>query len=133
MEEKVSKEISISEVNAWLDYKKVSDKKREAQKEQIEVIQDAISDGTLTLNEDRSFTHHLKFPIGKDVTIISLEYKPRVAMQTIHSHLQGVKPTDGDGRLCAYVAALTSKPKDVIKSLDTEDYNISQAIALFFL
>ncbi len=54
-------------------------------------------------------------------------------MSTIHSHLQGVKPSDADGRVGAYIAALTSTPKAVINCLDTEDYGIAQSIAIFFL
>jgi hypothetical protein len=47
--------------------------------------------------------------------------------------MQGVKASDGDGRVCAYVAALSSQPKEVIKHLDTEDYAIATAVAVFFL
>ena len=78
----------------------------------------------------------LKFPIedkGGSTAFKTLEYKPRLNMASIHLHLQGVKSADADGRVCAYVAALTSKPKELIKKLDTEDYGIAQAIAIFFL
>lgn len=132
----VTREIAVAEVTKWLDAKKVNDKKREAFKDSIETIADAICDGSLSLGEGNVLIHKLKFPVettdGK-VAFDSLEYKPRLKMETIHTHLQNVKSNDADGRVCAYIAALASKPKDLIKKLDTEDYSIGQAIAIFFL
>ncbi len=133
---KVDKEVAVAEVNTWLDYKKVNDQKRETYKDNIEALVNAVMDGNLSLKEDKTFVHALKFPIestdGKPA-FETFEYKPRLKMETIHLHLQNVKAGDADGRVCAYVAALTSKSKDIVKKLDTEDYSIAQAIAIFFL
>lgn len=131
----VSKDLATEEINSWLDYKKVSDKKRESQKEQVESLIDAIADGSLTFKDDKTFTfvQVLKFQTEGDSPLTKLEYKPRLKMSTIHSHLQGVKSSDADGRICAYIAALTATPKALINSLDTEDYGIAQSIAIFFL
>jgi hypothetical protein len=73
----------------------------------------------------------LKFPISDEID--KLVFKPRIKVNTIQVHLQGVKSSDADGRVTAYIAALTSKPKEVIKSMDTEDYSIGKSIAYFFL
>jgi len=131
---KVSKEVAEAEVNVWLDYKRVSEKKREAYKEQIESLVDAICEGLLSLKEDKTFIYELREPVGSAETkITKLEFKPRLKMGTIHQHLQGVKPSDADGRVCAYIAALTSTTKSVLSQLDSEDYAIPQSIAIFFL
>jgi hypothetical protein len=130
---KVSIDVATEEVNKWLDYKKVNEKKREAYKDNIDALVQGVCDGILILNEDNTFTHNLQFPIEGEMPIHKLDYKPRLKMSTVHNHLQGVKPSDGDGRVCAYIAALTSKPKAVVKDLDTEDYSIGQSIAIFFL
>ncbi len=130
---KISPDIAEEEVDKWLDYKHVSESKRETNKAQIEVITNAIADGYLTLNEDHSFTQHLNFPTEGDAPVTELQFKPRLRVKQIHSHLKGVKADDIDARLAAYVGALTSQPNAVIKGLDTEDYSIAQAIALFFL
>jgi hypothetical protein len=131
---KINFEQAEAEVKIWLDYKKVGDKKREANKDSIESLIEAVCEGNLTLDlETKVFTQHLKFPTEGEMPMSSLEYKPRIKIQTVHHHLQDVKVTDMDGRILAHVAALTSKPKALIKSLETEDYSIAMAIAVFFV
>lgn len=135
--EKVSRDVAIEEINKWLNAKKISDKKREFNKENIETLVDSIVEGSLSLKEeDNVLVQNLKFPIessdGKPA-YTQLEYKPRIKMETVHLHLQNVKGSDADGRVCAYIAALTGKPKDLIKKLDTEDYSVGTSIAIFFL
>lgn len=129
----ISRDIGQQEIEKWLDYKKISHKKREIQKDHIDSLVDAICDGSISLKDDFTIVHNLKFPTDGELPVKTLEYKPRLKMETIHMHLQGVKSQDADGRLCAHVAALTSKPKDLVRKLDTEDYTIAQSIAIFFL
>lgn len=136
MSDVISREIATTEVNSWLDYKKVNDKKRETYKDNIDTLIEAVMDGSLVLDsETKILKQTLRFPIGedKDVAVSVLEFKPRLKVSTVHAHLQGVKSTDADGRLCAYMAALTSKPKELLKAMDTEDYNVGMGIAIFFL
>ena len=133
LSKKVSVDIAKEDVDKWLDYKRVKEKKRESYKEQIEALVDGVADGNLILNEKHELVQTLIFPLEGELPLKELNYKPRLKVSTIHQHLSGIKATDADGRICAYVAALTSKPKDVIKGLDTEDYSIAQAIAVFFL
>jgi hypothetical protein len=134
---KISREIASQEINSWLDYKKVNDKKREAFADSIETLIDSICDGSLSLTPEKVLVQELRFPIGEDgketMAIKSLSFKPRLKIQTIHMHLQGVKNGDADGRVLAYVAALSSTPKDALRGMDTEDFSIGQAIAIFFL
>lgn len=130
---KVSLEQATLEITEWLDYKKVSEKKREAYKESIDSLIEAVSEGALIVNEDKTLTHELKFEIGEEMKISKLTYKPRLSMGKIHNHMQGVKTTDGDGRILAYVSALSDQTKGLIKGMDTEDYAISQAVAVFFV
>lgn len=132
-EKPVSREIAESEVNSWLDYKKVGDKKREAYKDKIEYLVDAIEDGTLVLNADKSFTQKLKHPAGENGVIDKLTFAARINASKLHQHLQGTKGTDGDGRILCHICALTGKPKIVIGALDTEDYGLASDIAVFFL
>jgi hypothetical protein len=131
---KIVKEVAENEINSWLDYKKVSPGKRESYKDQIELLVDAVGEGFLTLNpETKVLTQTLSSPIGKDEAVKTLDYKPRLKVSSVHNHLKGVKATDADGRILANVCALTSTNSELIKELYTEDYSISQAIALFFL
>lgn len=129
----VSREVAEKDVIAWLDFKKVNAKKRENYRDNIDTLIDAIVDGALILEDDKTFTHKLKFPIGEEETVSVLKYKPRVKVSTVQVCLQNVKATDADGRICGYMAALTGVDRNIIKQQDTEDYEIGRAIVLFFL
>ena len=134
--EKVSRKVAELEVKKWLDYKKVKEKKRENLQDSIDIMIDAIIDGSLVLDQDFKFTHTLSFPIENangEVTVKSLTYKPRLSVQEITSRMKGIKSNDPDARVVGYVAALTDKPRAVLTDLDTEDNAIAQAFALFFL
>src|ERR1700745_753597 len=97
----VDAETAKAEIEKWLDNKKISPKKREIQKDTIETLVDAVSEGLLIVKEDFSLEQTLKFPTDGEISIKKLEYKPRLKIETIHVHLQGVKPSDADGRLLA--------------------------------
>lgn len=129
----INRELAQQEIESWLDFKKINEKKREAQKEQIETLIDAVADGSLTLSPDKKLIQVLKFPTEGEMPVTKMEYAPRLKVSTIHEKLQGVKSTDADGRICAYIAALTNNPKNVVKAMDTEDYGVAQAVAIFFL
>lgn len=130
---KIPKETATGEVTTWLDHKKVSENKRELQKDTIDTLVDAICDGLLVVREDKILELTLKFPLDGEIPKKTLEFKPRINAGTVQKHLQGVKASDIDGRLTAYICALTGEPKSVIGKLDTEDVGIANAIAVFFL
>lgn len=133
MEQLVSVEAATAEVESWLDTKKVSQQKRDDRADGIKILISAICEGGLSLKEDKTFVQKLKHTFGKDVLFEELEYKPRIHVGLIHQHLSNVKSDDPDGRLLAHVAALTGKPKEVLKKMDTEDFAVAQSIAYFFL
>lgn len=129
----VAKEVAQQDIDKWLDYKRLNDSKRDDYKDSIATLVNAVSDGRLIVDDNCNLVQTLSFPTDGEKSITKLEFKPRLKVGAVHTHLQGVKPTDADGRILAYVCALTSSPKEVIRALDTEDYSICQAIALFFL
>lgn len=131
--EPIALDVAQAEVDRWLEHKKISAGKRETNKPSIDSMVAGFQDGMLILNEDFSITHKLKFATEGEKPIEELKYKPRLKVETTFKHLEGVKSSDADGRLCAYVAALTSLPKGLITKLDTEDYSLAQSIAVFFL
>ena len=133
---KVDLKTASDEVDKWLDYKRLNDKKRESRKEQIETLLDAIADGNLILNEDNTITYKLAFPIedqNGSPALTELKFKPRIASGDVDNYLKGIKPSDADGRLRAYISCLTGVSSGLIKKLDTVDTDVPQAIALFFL
>lgn len=129
--QKVLREVAEQEVQSWLDYKKVSDSRREEKAEQIKALVNAIADGQVILNEDYTLTQVLLSEVGVEVKIKELTFKARLSGAQIQTYLQGVKPTDIDGRLYGYIAALTGQPKEVVRNLDTEDLTVAQNIAFF--
>lgn len=128
---KISKEVAIEEVNKWLDYKKIKEKKRIAFKEAIESLVEAVCDGCLVLKEDFTFTQMLEFPVGANKEFKSLDYRPRIDVSTIQKYANGA--TTGDARILATLAALSGQAKEVIAKMDTEDYSVASSIAIFFL
>lgn len=132
-EPKVAREVAEQEVQKWLDSKKVFDSTIEENQDSIKILTEAIMQGTLTLNDDFSFTHKLLFPLGDGETMVGeLKYKHRINEKETQKYLKGVSAKDGDGRLNATIAALCNTARGIIEGLDTMDKKISNAIAIFF-
>jgi hypothetical protein len=129
---KIAREAAEAEVNSWLEYKKVNAKKREVYNENIEILIDAMYEGYLVLEEDKTFVQELRYPIGNN-EVKALRFKPRLKVSTAQVCLQGLKPGDAEGRICGYIAALTVQDRNIIRELDTEDFEIARSIAIFFL
>ena len=72
-------------------------------------------------------------PLEDEKPLNEITYKSRLNQRMLEPHLRGVKADDGDGRVLAYLAALTSQPKGILKALDTADKRICNAIVLFFI
>lgn len=133
---KVSEEVAFKEVTKWLDFKKVDEKKRGENKDNIESLAHSISMGYLTLDKDMNFIQKLKFPIeADDKTVVASEfkYKPRLRMAEIDKKTTNIKATDPFALIGAYISALTETNTGVVKQMETEDYRVAQSIAVFFL
>jgi len=129
----IAVEVAKVEVEKWLSYKKINERKRIDKKDSIEALINAVCDGDLILNSDFTFTQKLKFPIDGDEQTMELKYKPRIPIKEIHSKLNGVKSDNLGGMISAYISALTGFPSATIGVLDSEDYAVGQAIAIFFI
>lgn len=130
---KIVEEVAKDDITAWLDYKKIDDDEREAQAENIDKMTKAIMNGRLVVNRDSfELSQTLRFPITAD-KIEQLTYKPRIKMSEVQRRLQGVKGSDADGRVLSYIATLTGKQKPILQDMDSTDYDLAQAIAIFFI
>lgn len=130
----VSKEVAEAEVNSWLEKKKIFDSIKEQNRDQIDLLVEAVSNGTLTLDGNTfEFTHKLLHPFGVDEKVTALTYKSRLNDRMLKPKLNGVKANDGDARLLAYIAALTDQPRGILEEMDSLDKKIAMAIAIFFL
>ena len=134
MEPAVTKEVAIKDIEKWLDKVGVAESEREENKTFIEKITNAIEDGRVFI-EDDFLKQILKFPIkdkdGNPVTK-DLKYKTSLSLEEVHPKLQLVKATDAHGSMLAYVSALTGVSSGMLKKMNSQDYKISQAIAVFF-
>ena len=133
---KITKEQARKELNLWFEAKRVKESKKEEHAESGDSIVEAIASGDLVLTEKNEFKYNLLFPIvsdKKETILKELTFSPRLRVGQLHSKLQGVKASDADGRILAYVSALTNQNSGLLKKMDLEDYNLCQAIVMFFL
>ncbi len=121
---------SLQEIGNWLDFKKVPQRKRDAYKDAIETLADAISNGSMSISEDNHITYKLNFEVGG---VSELKFKPRLTVSDVKAKTSTLKTSDAEGRLLAYVSALTEVSVGELSKLDTEDFSICQSIAVFFL
>lgn len=133
IKQSVAREVAEKEINDWLDYKRISAAKKEANKDNIKDLISYVQFGTLEVNDDKSIKHNLEWPLGESSGDKVLNYKPRLNGKMLKPHMSGVKATDVDGRLTAYIAALTGKLSAEIDLMDTVDMEVARNIAVFFI
>ncbi|MCE3278020.1 MAG: hypothetical protein K0S44_211 [Bacteroidetes bacterium] len=130
----VSRDIAEKEIAAWLDFKNVKEKRRDEKKEAINELTDAVEEGAFVIEADsKVIKYKLLFPIKGDVSTTELLFSPRISAAQIQAAMSGVKSDDIYGMITAYGSVLTGQPKNVIKALDTEDYNMVKKVAIFFM
>lgn len=133
MAQVISKEQAVIEIEKWLDYKQVSDKRRVDNKAQIENLVSAIESGKLILDDDNNLVYNLNFALGKNEEVKQLTFKPRLTLNDKLIHLKNVSPSDFDGRLAGIAKALTGVNGALLNQIDSEDEQILRDISLFFI
>lgn len=132
---KIAREVAEEEVKSWLEFRKVKKKKLDENKDDIDVIIDAIVDGVITI-ENNVINQKLTYPLGKEgdsESIAVLSFKPRLKVSTVRVCTQGIKSNDNVGIAGGYIAAATGVDRNLINSMDMEDFSVSQSIVIFFL
>lgn len=130
----LTQEVAEEEAKKWISHKGIELSDDEEDQNKFKNLVKFFRNGTFELDqENMTITHNLKFPIGEDGQIDTLTYKPRIKVGQLNNKLKGVKATDTDGRLVGYIAALSEKPTELIKQLDTVDNSASQSVVMFFL
>lgn len=132
--EKVSIDVAISDVVRWMDHKRVPEKRRNALQAAQDTLVDAITDGSLILEDDFKWRHILVFPLEGEVGVTELKYKSRLTDLDTEPYKKIVKGLDFDSQMKQTKLALTGQPLGVISKLDSStDKQIADAIALFFV
>jgi hypothetical protein len=130
MEELIPIEIARKDVERWLDAKRISERKRNSYSDHIDNMIDGVMTGNLIVSDDCIITQKLNFPVDG---VSELVYKLRLEVRDARKRLEAVSSGDADGRITAYISALTGKSMGQIGLLDTVDYSMAQNMAVFFL
>lgn len=131
---KVTREIATKEVEGWLDFKRIKNAQREANKDTIDLMIDCVMEGDLEINATTNeIVHNLNFPVGEGDAIKKLTYRPRLNDSILEPFMKGVKPSDGFAISLAYIAALTNQTRGILGKLDTGDLRIARSIMVFFM
>lgn len=130
----ISEDQARLEIEGWLEFRKVSENQRKANEDSEQTLIEAIMDGSLLVETNNSLTYSLAWPLDDGAGVKSLTFKPRMTTGDKMNAVKGVAAKDGDGRLVAYIAALTDQPQGVIKKLEAgRDSNVAMAIVSYFL
>lgn len=123
------------ELEAWLDWRKILPSQKEAYKDDIEKLADAMTLGLVSIDEEKKIHVKLRFPVGEEGPdqLKELVCKARINDFDLQPYLKNVKAADGDGRILAYKAALTGVMKAQIQRLDSVDQGIMNSVVVFFL
>jgi hypothetical protein len=134
MENVVNKNTAELEVNAWLDHKRISEKRREEKKAAIDSLIGFVEDGTVSINpETFEIKQNLKFEIGNQIKIKELIWKPFGNVGRVQIYMKNVDSADYTGNCIAHACAQTDQSKNIINSLDSEDTAVIKVIANFFM
>jgi hypothetical protein len=129
----IPREVAEKEINSWLDYKRIRSKKREKYKTTIENLIDAMEEGILVYNpETHELTQKLIWPI-EELQISELVHKPRLISDQIDKSMKGADADDGTARIKAYIKGSTGINSMTMKRLDSNDFNLSADLIVFFL
>jgi hypothetical protein len=131
---KVNLESAQADFTKWLDSKRISERKREANKDAEAVLIEAFEAGELVLNDDGTLSLLLIWGTNDGEGVKELNFKNRLTVGERQIATKGIKADDGEGRLIGYIAALTDQPVGVIKKIESgEDYERASSIAIYFL
>lgn len=134
MDELVSRDAAVNEINKWLDYKRIRDARRDENEDNIEVLVEAMMYGDLR-KEGNQLVQKLIEPLGAAGSEVEeITYDARVKQSKIMNvqTRNKVKANDHQALMVCYVAAITGESFGLIKTMVTEDWRIAQSIVLFF-
>lgn len=129
----VSYEVASSEIQSWLDAKKVPQSKREASEDYINTLIDAVAEGEMVVNSSNELEYKLKFPTEGEEPVTKITFKPRIKTGDINTRLKNMKSKDSLNTLLAVISAVTNQPTSLLEKLDTQDMGICNAVAVFFI
>lgn len=136
MAQVISKEQATKEVNQWLDLMNIPKAKRESEgpKDYINILIEAVMEGTLIFNEDETITHKLKHPLA-DGNTKELKYDFRWEAGDYQAKTKGTDVfADEIGWQVARLSLASAEkhPTSVFLKLKRQDYFIASKLTVFF-
>jgi hypothetical protein len=129
----VSNDQARKEFEEFLNEKKISPSKRKTNESATEELIEALSEGNFIISPDKC-TMKLRFPIESgDFPIQELHLKKRITAGDVHPFLKHVMPQDIDGRYQAYMCALSGQSLNVVRKLESGDYDLLRSYVAFFI
>lgn len=133
MEKVVPIDTARKEVLSWVEFKKISEKRKSELEGVIEMLAENVSAGELSIDPGTfEITQKLKFPLGENNATNQLVFKPRIQGYALQDAMSGVKFNDEIGKTFARISASTGVSVNIIKKMDSEDLAVSSNIAVFF-
>lgn len=131
----VNAETALTDLERWLDGKKLSRFKREeAEKnKQIAYLCTEIEDGYLTVETDGTLRQKLRFPTSGEAPITHVTYKQRINIGTVEAIMKREKAEGNLALIRCYAQAITGLNGQIINKLDDVDVSLMQTIAGFFM
>lgn len=132
--ENVSLEIAQKDINAWLDSKRISEKKRKDNEKVVDNLVSAVMEGNLVWDEEQKLLkQRLQWPVGENEELKHIEFKQRITQGDISARLRTAKSDDAFAVMGVYISAITGQPIAILDKLDSSDYSIAQSVAVFFM
>jgi hypothetical protein len=129
----VARDVATADIERWLDARRMKQAKRNANKDQIDGLIEAVMDGELEVNDQNELVQILAFPFEADGGrgFDQLVYKNRLKPKDVD--FRGGKQDDANHIILCYASALTGKTKPILQELETSDFRLIRSIASFFL
>lgn len=139
----MAKEVAEKEVEKWFDYRRVKDSARFSPDENTgkdilrEKLIESFMYGELIFDDKTGVLKQILIePVKKEsgeIVLKELNFKPRIKRSALNEPMKSVKTNDTDGRLRAWISAITGANKAYLGSMDTSDYSTAEAIVTYFL
>ena len=132
---KIAPALAGTEIEKWLDFKRVKPVKRQAFAAHIGVLIQAVSYGDIEITKDFKITHNLNVPIldaDNNPVYSKMEYAARINAQALNEALGDAGNDSEIANTIAYGSALSNLPVAIIRKLDTSDLSIISALSVFF-
>jgi len=136
-------EVAEKEIETWFDYRKTKETARDVINEDIgydysrRTIVEGFMYGMLTFDKTIGvLTQKLEYPLSNesgDFGLKELKFQPRLKRNALIEPMRGVKASNSEGKVEAWISAATGTTKSLLGKMDVSDYGLAEIIITYFL